>query len=158
MPKSHSSPSGAPHMRVWQTREQAEKLKSPSRCHQCGVFYNEGRWQWHAEKMPHEHEAICPACAQINQHQATGILSLSGDYFERHRDEILQLIRHQVDEEVTQHPLNRIIAIERQSDATVISFTDMHLPKRIGHALERAHAGHSSIQYDEDICRAQWQR
>ena len=34
--------------------------------------------------------------------------------------------------EKREHPLNRIMAIEREGDALVVKTTDIHLPRRIG--------------------------
>lgn len=158
MTKSYTSQSGAPHTRVWQVHDDPQKPQSPSRCTQCGVLYAQGHWQWHADSLGDEHPTICPACLQINRHQAAAELTLSGDYFTEHREHILQLLHRQSEYETQEHPLHRIISINNQPKAALISFTDVHSPKRIAHAIEKAHPGTLKIDYDDRFCRAHWYR
>lgn len=147
------------HPRVWRLPTEAKKLRSPSRCKQCGVLYQDGRWSWHIHGITEPVlSTLCPACQLVNKHQATGFLTLSGNYFLTHKDDILNLIHRIANYECEQHPLNRLIAVDKRGNGIRIRFTDRHLPKQIGHAIKQAHAGELRINYDETLCRVSWQR
>jgi hypothetical protein len=63
--------------------------------------------------------------------------------------------------EKDEHPLNRIMAIEeRTEDELVITTTDIHLPRRIGEAVQRAFHGDLQLHYDQEnyFVRVDWQR
>jgi hypothetical protein len=48
-----------------------------------------------------------------------------------------------------EHPLNRIIGIEQEDEAIVITTTDFHLPRRIGAAVKRAFHGRLEEDFDD---------
>ena len=75
-------------------------------------------------------------------------------------DEILHLVRNEADHERREHPLNRIMGIEDGSTGCVVATTDIHLPQRIGRALERAYDGELDVRYGEDeyVVRVRWHR
>ncbi len=128
--------------------ELAGKPPEPALCPQCGASFHEGRWQWASAPSGAPH--LCPACRRINDEQPAGILTLSGTSLESHKAEILNLVRHKEEAEKADHPLNRIIGIEEQDGAVVITTTDIHLPRRIGEALKRAFHGRLELHYEED--------
>jgi hypothetical protein len=143
---------------VWQPKLSPHKLKSPAVCTQCRVVYQDSRWQWLEKPQPDATKVLCPACELIQNGQSNGHLTISGEFFQTHRDEILALIRHVIENETKQHPLNRLIDLQSDADKTVLTFTDGHHPKRIGHALEQAYDGDFEINYNEDYCEASWRR
>ena len=59
-----------------------------------------------------------------------------------------------------EHPLSRIIDIAEAPDKTAVTTTDIHLPRRIGHALEHAFKGKLDTHYNEEeyFIRIQWRR
>jgi hypothetical protein len=59
-----------------------------------------------------------------------------------------------------EHPLERIIAIEEHDGKTVITTTDLHLPRRIGDELHHAYRGESETKYapDEYLVWVSWRR
>ena len=83
---------------------------------------------------------------------------MSGPSLESHKAEILNLVRHKEEAEKADHALNRIMGIEEQNGAAVITTTDIHLPRRIGEALKRTFRGHLELNYEEDgyFLRATW--
>jgi hypothetical protein len=90
-----------------------------------------------------------------------GYLILSGEFFQQHRDEIINLVQHKVHEQKAQHPMKRLMHIEDQQNArTELTFTDVHLPRGVGEAIEHAYKGELKIQYTEEggIVRVYWQR
>jgi RecG-like helicase len=70
------------------------------------------------------------------------------------------LVHNEEQDENAEHPLHRIMQIEEETDGIVITTTDLHLPRRIGDALHRAHQGETSFHYIEEgsIRRVYWKR
>ena len=52
------------------------------------------------------------------------------------------------------------MAIEEQGDAIVVRTTDIHLPRRIGEALQHAYHGELDFRYEEEtyFLRVHWTR
>jgi hypothetical protein len=91
--------------------KQQKKLPEPTRCPDCGAVFREGRWQW-AMAPAGAHEALCPACHRIRDRYPAGYVTLEGAFFAAHRDDILHLVRNREIREKSEHPLERIMAIE----------------------------------------------
>jgi hypothetical protein len=136
------------------------KLSGPSICPQCGVAYIAGRWLWQKEMPADSGHALCPACHRVNDEYPAGEVTLSGDFLTEHGQEILNLLHREADAENLEHPLNRIMAIREGRDQTVVTTTDVHLPRRFVHALQRAFKGQFDIHFDEEghFARANWHR
>lgn len=137
------------------------KPDDPALCPQCGAVFHDGRWQWLSQVPEGAHEARCPACQRIHDRVPAGFLQLRGDFFAGHREEILRLVNNKVETQKAQHPMKRIMAIEEQGDdGVMITFTDTHLPRGVGEAIERAYEGELDIHYTEEagIVRVYWQR
>lgn len=137
-----------------------EKLREATRCPQCGVRYKQGRWAWPKTQTFALKSQQCPACRRINDHYPAGEIVLSGEFLDGHRDEVLSRARNVADSERSEHPLHRIISIEQRGADTVITTTDIHLPHRIGHALQNAWGGRLRTHYDREgyFTRVQWER
>lgn len=135
------------------------KLSEPARCRECNAAYLSGRWQW-IEAPEGAEETLCPACSRIRDKVPAGFLTVSGEFFDRHREEIRRLIEHTIEHESAEHPLKRLMDTEVQDDRTVYSFTDPHLVAGIGHALRSAYKGDLDIQYQkgEFMVRVNWSR
>lgn len=137
------------------------KPAEPTVCPDCGVVFADGRWQWLSEAPADANRELCPACQRIRDKVPAGFLSLSGEFFAEHSGEIMNLLHNKVEEQKTQHPMKRLMDIEDQGgDSTVITFTDVHLPRGVGEAIERAYEGELDIQYTKEagIVRVFWQR
>jgi hypothetical protein len=135
------------------------KLSEPTVCPVCGAVYHKGHWQWmDAPAGAEEHK--CPACQRIEDKVPAGYVNISGEFFNAHRDEIMGLIHNQEQREKTGHPLNRLMAITDTEDGIEITTTDMHLPRDIGVALEKAYDGELDFQYTDEsnILRVTWSR
>ena len=88
------------------------KLPEPTVCPDCGAVYHAGHWQW-LDKAQGCTSDYCPACHRIRDHFPAGYVSLSGDFFASHEQEVLQQIRHHEAKEKASHPLQRIMDIEK---------------------------------------------
>ncbi|MBT2970923.1 MAG: ATPase [Candidatus Thiodiazotropha sp. (ex Ctena orbiculata)] len=137
------------------------KLSDPTLCQICGAVYSAGRWQWR-ETLPDEaKETRCPACQRIHDRVPAGYLTLSGDFFNEHRKEIMRLVHNHVERQRTQHPLQRIIDTHTlESGEMEITFTEFHLPKGVGEALKKAYQGELHLHFpgESGQLRASWSR
>ena len=137
------------------------KLPEPTVCPDCRAVFSSGRWQWLDKSPADAHEHRCPACQRIHDKVPAGYLTLSGEFFQQHRDEIMKLMHNRVEAEKAEHPLNRMMGVGEQPDGgTLVTFTDMHLPRGVGEAIEHAYKGELDIQYtpEADSLRVTWKR
>ncbi|MGC2409630.1 MAG: BCAM0308 family protein [Methyloceanibacter sp.] len=137
------------------------KLPEPTRCPACGAVYHEGRWHWTELPPSGAHEELCQACHRINDEYPAGIVTLKGPVVRQHEEEIINLARNLEQAEKQDHPLNRIMAIDKEEpDTLVITTTDVHLPRRIGTAVHHAFHGDLKLHFDEDsyFIRVDWTR
>jgi NMD protein affecting ribosome stability and mRNA decay len=135
------------------------KLAEPTVCPGCGAVFHDGRWQWLA-KPAQAHAEKCPACHRIEDDFPAGYVSVRGDFFNAHRDELLQLVRNEETRAKAEHPLKRIMAIADEDGGSLITTTDIHLARGIGEALHHAYQGELEYHYNEqeNLLRVTWQR
>ena len=136
-----------------------DKLREPTVCSDCGAVYADGRWRW-TQRPAGAHEAVCPACQRVRDRFPAGTVTLSGDYFAAHRDEVLNLARTQAEREKAEHPMQRIMDIREESGGTVIDTTDLRMARLIGDAIHNAWHGSLEVQYspNEYRIRVHWSR
>lgn len=144
---------------VHDTYKTKGKLPEPALCPDCGAVFHGGGWQW-LERPKDAHQAICPACHRLRDQFPAGYLSVSGKYFALHENEILQLIRHHEVREKAEHPLQRIMAIEKTDDGSLVTTTDIHLARGLGEALHHAYQGELEFHYnpEQSLLRVHWSR
>lgn len=135
------------------------KLTEPTSCPDCGAVFHQGHWQW-LPLPAHAHQASCPACHRTRDHFPAGYVSLSGDFFDSHEAEILSLIKHHAAQEKSEHPLQRIMSIEKSAQGSLITTTDIHLARGIGEALHHAYQGELEFHYNPEqaLLRVTWTR
>lgn len=135
------------------------KYHSPTVCQDCGAVFRRGRWAL-GDAPDDAKRDRCPACKRTRDKLPAGFLALEGDFFESHRDELMRLVRNEAESEREQHPMNRIMAVEEQSDRALVTTTDIHTPHRVGNALERSYQGDLEVKYgdDEYSIRVKWRR
>jgi len=135
------------------------KLREPTVCPDCGAVFHAGRWQWLA-KPKDAHQTSCPACHRLRDHFPAGYVSLAGEFFATHEQEILHLMQHLEAKEKAEHPLQRIMAIEKTEHGTVVTTTDIHLARGIGEALHHAYQGELEFHHnpEQNLLRVNWSR
>jgi len=135
------------------------KIKGPAVCPDCHAVYENGRWTWDAAPE-NAAESICPACHRIRDEVPAAFLTLRGEFFDAHKDEIRHLIHNYETRERREHPLKRIMGSEERNDGLEYTFTDAHLARGIGEALHDAYQGDVDYHYTkEDIMlRVAWTR
>lgn len=138
--------------------KQTRKPPEPTVCPGCNAVFKGGRWQWLESWPSDSHQETCQACQRIRDNYPAGIVTMSGEFVNSHRAEILNLARNREKGECAQHPLHRIIRIEEHPNEVVVSTTDIHLPRRIGQALHQAYKGRLELQYNLESCfvRVRW--
>lgn len=136
------------------------KARSPARCSECGATYRKGRWTWERLQPLPPATLLCPACRRIQDRYPAGEITIGGSFFVAHADEALRLVRNVANAEQRDHPLHRIAAITRKGGQAIVTTTDLHLPRRIAHALESAWGGKLATHYDESgyFVRIGWER
>ena len=138
----------------------ALKPPEPTRCPSCKASFTQGRWSW--EKAPADsYEQTCPACQRIHDRFPAGYVTIRGEFFAEHRDEIVALIENHEKKEKAERPLQRLMGIEEKKDKTVeVTTTDSQLARGIGEALHDAYKGDLKLRYsrDENLLRATWKR
>ncbi|MEE9542344.1 MAG: BCAM0308 family protein [Thermodesulfobacteriota bacterium] len=136
------------------------KPAEPTACPKCKVVFSGGRWQWTDTVHDGANEELCPACRRIGDKVPAGYLTLGGDFFEAHREEIMNLVRHKEESEKAAHPMKRLMDVEEREGGAVITFTDTHLPRGAGEAIQKAYEGKLEINYtkESNIVRVTWER
>ncbi len=135
------------------------KWPEPTACPECGAIFHEGRWQW-GEAAPAAEKHLCPACQRVRDRVPAGQLTLGGEFYAAHRDEILHLVRNTEAKARAEHPLERLMDIRDEENRTLITFTDAHLVHGIGEALRHAYHGELVSRYTDegDLLRVSWSR
>jgi hypothetical protein len=112
-------------------------LTDPTVCEGCGATYHKGRWTWSTGPAD-----LCAACQRVRDRYPAGFVTLRGAFLAAHRDDILNLVRNVEERETREHPMNRIMEVEdRAAGEILVTTTDMHLARAIGHAVHAAHKG-----------------
>lgn len=137
----------------------ARKWSEPTTCPGCGAIFHEGRWQ-RGQPQAGAEQHLCPACQRIRDHLPAGELTLSGKFFQEHRNEILHLVHNVEATQRVEHALQRIMEVTQEAERCVITFTDAHLTRRIGKALRNAYDGKLASRNTDagDLVRVSWTR
>lgn len=128
------------------TYREDKKWPEPTACKECNAVYIEGRWTWHEPSLK-TNKVVCPACRRITENYPAGYLELKGTFFNKHHEEMLNLIRNEEKQEKDEHPLERIMTITEEDGQTLITTTGIHIARRIGKAVSRAYQGDLSFTY-----------
>jgi hypothetical protein len=135
------------------------KLPNPTRCPACGAIYTQGRWTWNkvSEKV---HEELCPADQRIKEKVAAGVVTIKGEFYKAHREEIVSLIHNQEKMEKERHPLERLISNKETDEGLIVETTGIHMARRLGDALEDAYQGNLDFDYlkGQERVRVNWER
>lgn len=132
----------------------------PTTCPKCHATFTEGRWTWEDAPEDAVHQ-MCPACQRIGDKFPAGYVTIKGEFFKEHRDEIVHLIENHEKKEKAARPLQRIMGMDEKRDGTFeVTTTDSHLARGIAEAIHDAYKGELKVRYsrDENLVRAVWKR
>lgn len=135
------------------------KHSDPATCPRCRATYLKGRWTW--QPAPADAESItCPACQRLEDNFPAGYVTIKGEFFASHRDEILSVVTARAERASAEHPLQRIIGMQDVARGVLVTTTDAHLARGIGVALKDAFKGDLELKFsrDENLVRATWSR
>lgn len=135
------------------------KYPEPSACTGCGAVFKKGRWQWGiAPADAHKH--LCPACQRVHDRVPAGVVTILGEFFTQHQQEIMGLIHNIEAKEKSEHPLQRIMSLTQNDNGITLSLTDFHLTHAIVEALKKAYQGDADEHFVEKdgVMRIIWTR
>jgi len=142
-----------------------ECLAENTVCTRCGSVYSAGRWYLKDQAPKMEagipaQEAVCPACRKQKDKVPGGVLTLSGAFIPRHKDDILNLIRRESDRAQGVNPLERIMSLEHGPEEITVTTTNEKLAQRIGRAVHKAYSGTIEYHFGQDnkLARVNWRR
>jgi len=115
-------------------------------CPVCHAVFMRGHWQWRAAP-PGSASLVCSACQRIADRVPAGRVVLDGGFEAANRNELIALVRHHEAKMQTQHPMERVMAIESGEQGTVITTTGSHIARDIGNAVQHAYRGRLDIDY-----------
>jgi hypothetical protein len=135
------------------------KLSEPTLCTECRAVFQGGRWQWLPEPQKAQ-QTCCPACHRVRDKFPAGYLTITGEFIGAHEQEIMHLIQNHAEREKAEHPMQRIMTIEKTKVSTLVTTTDIHLARGIGDALHHAYQGELEFHYNsgENLIRVNWSR
>ena len=128
-------------------------------CPECHASVRDGRWQW-LEAEPDAAEVRCPACRRIDDDFPAGFVSIEGEFFDRHRVELMNLVQTRANRAVAEHPLRRLMGSSDTPEGVLLRTTDTHLAHEFGTALHDDYGGAVNFRYESDneMLRVHWAR
>jgi NMD protein affecting ribosome stability and mRNA decay len=136
-------------------------------CTTCKAIYQNKRW-FFDEELYRRHigqettnRVTCPACKKIQDHYFEGVLTLEGEFFSQHREEIITLLTREAERVLAKSPLDRVIqTIPEGEDRLVVETTTDKLAQRLGRAIYRAYKGELDFRWSHmnKLVRVYWSR
>jgi NMD protein affecting ribosome stability and mRNA decay len=136
-------------------------------CTQCQALYQGKRWFFDAKfygrlaGTAQGREVVCPACRKINDRYAEGFLTLSGEFFTRHQEEIVKLLTKEAERVSKRSVMDRIIRMEPAGEGKlVVETTTDKLAQHLGRAVYKAYKGDLNFRWGEvdRFVRVYWSR
>ena len=141
--------------------------KDPNICPSCKALYHNKRWQF-SDSLEHQirlkgnyEEKMCPACRKIKDNYPMGLVFISGNFIDQHKDEILSTVKSEEKRAIDKNPLERIMDIERENENHYrIETTTDTLAQRIGKILHNSYKGEVEYKFSEGqkVLQVFWSR
>ena len=132
---------------------QPEEGQEASLCDTCRAVYQNKRWFFDAklaDKLAGTDKVksvTCPTCRKVNDRYSEGILTLSGDFFKEHRDEVVNLLKKEAERVGKRSVPDRIITMtEEATDRLVVETTTEKLAQHLGRAVYKSYKGELTLQ------------
>ena len=145
---------------------QPEEGQEAAVCTQCHALYQGKRWSFDEklyERLAGTHkvrEVVCPTCRKIKDHFPEGILTLSGEFFTQHQEEIVTLLEKEAGRVAKRSVVDRIIQMIPEGDKLVVETTTEKLAQHLGRAVYKAYKGDLHFRWGEvnRFVRVYWSR
>lgn len=126
-------------------------------CTDCGVFQHGGRWAWGRPPLAELSSGRCPACQRVRERYPAGTLRLPAAFL-AHESEIVRLARNLEEAEKAEHPLERLMGIERADGGLLLTTTGVHLARQIAHKLAKVLHAKPRFRYadGEELVHVDW--
>ena len=135
-------------------------------CKKCSVVYWGKRW-WLAEEFEEKkpknkptEKILCPACQKKRDGIAGGYITISGDFVDDHKGDIIGMIRNKEGIAMRKNPLERLIDIKEKTGIIDVTTTTDKFAERIGQMLKKTFSGEVEYKWsaDEKLVRVKWNR
>jgi hypothetical protein len=136
-------------------------------CTQCHALYQGKRWFFDNQMYDRlagtdqGREVLCPACHKIKDRYAEGILTLSGEFFARHQEEIVKLLTKEAERVSKRSVMDRVIRMgSEEGGKLVVETTTDKLAQHLGRAVYKAYKGDLHFRWGEvdRFVRVYWSR
>jgi NMD protein affecting ribosome stability and mRNA decay len=136
-------------------------------CSQCQALYQGKRWFFDPALYAvlagttKVREVVCPTCRKINDRYAEGFLTLSGEFFSQHQEEIVKLLTKEAERVSRRSVMDRIIRMAPEGkDKLVVETTTDKLAQHLGRAVYQAYKGDLNFRWGEvdRFVRVYWSR
>lgn len=154
-----------------------DKSRSGSQCIQCGAVTIRGRWYPAKEALAHSTagrkrkvsghrnrhaqkraEDLCPACRQLKEHHASGVVEIQGERWKEFGDQIEETIFNTEEIARVRNDQHRILWTRTTRNTAKYYVTLPELARQIGRVLNRAFKG--KVEYrrstEEPFLRVVW--
>jgi NMD protein affecting ribosome stability and mRNA decay len=143
-----------------------EEGQEAALCTQCHALYRGKRWSFDAalyERLAGTdkvREVVCPTCRKIKDHFPEGILTLSGEFFAQHQEEIVRLLEKEAARVAGRSVADRIIRIVSEGDKLVVETTTEKMAQHLGRTIYKAYKGDLHFRWGEveRFVRVYWSR
>lgn len=147
-------------------RESGKDPEGKAICKKCKAVYMEQRWLFDADvlkelkKDKETEQTLCPGCQKIEDKSLDGLVVLESSFIEKHKDEILNLIRREEEKAWHKSPVSKIAKMEIKENLIEIQTTTESLATRLGKAVESAYRGELEIKKvpQQKFVRVNWTR
>ena len=118
-------------------------------------------YQLHQGKKGNYEEKMCPACRKIKDNYPMGLVFISGNFIDKHKDDILSTVKSEERRAIDKNPLERIMDINRENKNHYrIETTTDTLAQRIGKILHNSYKGEIEYKFSEGqkVLQVFWSR
>lgn len=135
-------------------------------CTQCHALYRSKRWSFDAplyERLAGTdkvREVVCPTCRKIKDHFPEGVLTLSGEFFAQHREEIIRRLEKEAGRVAQRSVADRVMQMIPEGDKLVVETTSEKMAQHLGRTIYKAYKGDLKFRWGEveRFVRVYWSR
>ncbi|RJR37267.1 MAG: ATPase [Deltaproteobacteria bacterium] len=144
-----------------------EEGQEASLCTDCNALYQSKRWFYDAKLAQRlagtakVKQVVCPTCRKVKEQYPEGYLTLSGDFFKEHKDEVITLLKNEAARVSSRSVLDRVITMtEAGKNELEVKTTTEKLAQHLGRAVYRAYKGELDFRWSETnpLVRVYWSR